>query len=137
MTTPALTPAEHRVLAEKNLDTMRGYGPGSPGYHGLALSAIAHILAAVAEYLEPPPDQGIPGLPAGWRLETQRSRAGSRLWGFMLTAPDGEPASSRYSWSSPETAVAAGIRVARDVHAARYGQPDGSRSPATQEDSHE
>lgn len=114
MTTP-LTPAEHRAQAEASLALLFRYAPSTDMYRNLALSAIAHVLAAVAEYLEPPQAQSVPGLPAGWRLETQQSGTGDRKWAYVLSAPGGNPHFSRYTWSASETALAAGLRAAREI----------------------
>lgn len=112
-TVDRMTPAEHRVKAEEALNAMRIYPPGSDAYHGLVMSAIAHVLVAVAVYLEPPPDPGIPGLPAGWKLDVRQSGIGDHSWGYALSPPDGERVVSRYDWKSSETALAAAVRAAR------------------------
>jgi hypothetical protein len=109
MTTPdPLTPAEHRAKAESCLRQLQNLGPGSLAWHGLAQAAIAHVLAAVAGYLEPPPEPDIPGLPAGWRVTTRENGTGK--WGYSLTAPDRAPAVSRYLWGTSVAALAAGLR---------------------------
>jgi hypothetical protein len=115
MTTPDLTPAEHRALAEKDLDALRTLTPGTAAYSGRALAAIAHALCAVAEYLEPPPAPDIPGLPLGWGLATEQS--GTGMWGYVLTIPDGR------RWSSSGAALVAGLRAA-DLLAAEMGAGD-------------
>lgn len=111
MTTPqGLTPAEHRALAETDLDALSALTPGTTAYSGRALAAIAHALCAVAEYLEPPPAPEIPGLPLGWRLTTGQSETG--MWGYELSVPGREPASNRHRWSSSGAALVAGLRAA-------------------------
>ena len=109
-----MTPADHRAQAEAALDRMRGYAAGTTVYHGLVLSAIAHTLAAVAEYLEPPPVPQIPGLPAGWELDLHQAEAGERKWGYVLRGPDGREYVSRHRWDSSGGALVAGIQAAND-----------------------
>lgn len=106
------TPEEHRAKAEAALDAMQMYQPGAEEYHGLVMSAIAHVLVAVASYLEPPALPEIPGLPDGWRLELEQAKGGSRKWAYMLTAPDGTVASTQHRWDTPQYALAAGVKVA-------------------------
>ena len=112
---PAMTPAEHRAKAEDDLAALWSLDPASPGYHGHVLSAIAHVLAAVAEYLEPPPEQDIPGLPEGWRVTTAQSEKGNRLWGYVLTGPGTGTEHSPYRWGSSASALMAGLRYAGTV----------------------
>lgn len=106
------TPSQHRDLAEQDL-ARRTTAPGTPAYTALTQSAIAHVLAAIAYYLEPPPAPEIPGLPPGWKLETRQSTDGDRLWGYILTSPAGIPDISRYRWGSSDTALTAGLSAAR------------------------
>ena len=112
-----LTPGEHRALAEADIAAMRrNAGPGTPQYHGLALSALAHILSAVAAYLEPPPPPDVPGMPSGWQISIRRSPVNSRFWGYTTTDPDGrEWPASKFQWAEPENALAAGIKHARQI----------------------
>ena len=114
--TRPLTAAEHRAMAEADIARMRHNGdPGDSRYHGLALSALAHVLSAMVSYLEPPPAPGIPGLPDGWEIQVRRSVTGRRLWGFLVTDPAGrEWPPPRSQWGEPENALAAGIRYARE-----------------------
>lgn len=120
-----MTPAEHRAAAEKILDALKTRTAGTPAYASLAQAAIAHTLAAVAEYLEPPPVPDIPGLPLGWRLTTEQSEAGDRLWGYVLTIPgrEGDPVSNRHRWHSSSAALIAGLKHA-DLIAAEMGAGD-------------
>jgi len=105
-----LTPAEHRTIAEKALDALKGTGgPGSMSYHGYALAAIGHVLAAIAGYLEPPPEPDIPGLPLGWRVTVRQGENGNRMWRYELTAPGRAPVVSRYQYKTNVTALAAGL----------------------------
>ena len=122
MTTPARTPAEHREAAERELDALRGYTAGAPSWHGHALCAIAHTLAAVAVYLEPPPEPDIPGLPAGYGLTVGKAADGEQRWGYTLTVPGCAPASTRHLWKSPGAALAAGLQAADEIAA---GDGDG------------
>jgi len=128
MTAPNRTPAEHRALAEKDLDALSALTPGTAAYSGRALAAIAHALCAVAEYLEPPPAPDIPGLPLGWRLTTHQQETGDRKWGFTLTIPGRDPESSRHRWDSSGTALVAGLRqadlIAAEVSAGDYADED-------------
>lgn len=116
MTTPdPLTPAEHRAKAESSLRQLQTLGPGSLAWHGLAQAAIAHVLVAIAGYLEPPPEPDIPGLPLGWRLTTVQSGNGERKWGYELTRPGQNPECSPYRFGSSGTALIAGLRAAEDM----------------------
>lgn len=112
MTVPPLTPAEHRERAEAALRQLESHGPGSLAYHGLAKFAIAHVLAAIAGYLEPPAGPDIPGLPRGWRVTTRQSGSGARKWGYVLTRPGREPECSDYRYRSSFGAVTAGLEYA-------------------------
>lgn len=119
-----MTPEEHRAQAERDLEVMREHSPAEPAYRGLVLSAIAHALLAVGAFLEPPPEPDIPGLPLGWRLETQQSGTGSRFWCYILTRPDQpRPSASRYQWGSSGAALMAGLRAAGE-QAEREGLND-------------
>jgi hypothetical protein len=109
-----MTPEQHRAQAEASLDQMRSLSAGSPAFHGLAQSAIAHVLAAVAAYLEPPPAPQLPGLPPGWEIETRQNRDGEHRWGYVLSGPGWPAFTSRFLWLRPEDALGAGIRRARD-----------------------
>jgi hypothetical protein len=113
MTTTPLTPAEHRAQAETDLAARNGFGPGTETYKSLTLSAIAHVLTAISHFLEPAPEPQVPGLPAGWGIATGQSEAGERKWRYKLAPPAGPFITSRYSWETSETALAAGIRYAR------------------------
>jgi hypothetical protein len=124
MTAPRQTPAQHRAQAEKDLDALRGHNPGDPAYLGLAMSAAAHVWAAVAAYLEPPPAPSIPGLPDGWRLDTRQSPDGDQMWRYELTSPAGRTETSRHLWRSNKTALGAGLAKAQHLTelAARNGR---------------
>jgi hypothetical protein len=113
--TRVLTPAEHRALAEADIRQMRALDdPGAKAYHGLALSALAHVLSAVAAYLEPPPRPHIPGLPEGWNLDVSQGATGK--WRYELHDPSGQEWRPPKSyWSEPETALAAGVGHARQL----------------------
>lgn len=108
-----LTPAEHRAQAEASLDGMSSYAPDEPQYRTLALAAIAHVLVAVAAYLEPPPLPAVPGLPDGWQLAVEQSKGGNRKWSYLLTEPDGTPHYTQHRWETPQYATAAGVAAAR------------------------
>ena len=109
-----LTPAEHRHRAEVDLAAMQQYPPSTESYRGRALSAVAHLLAAIAVYLEPVSAPAIPGLPAGWQILTRQKTDGDQKWGYQLTTPDGSTqAATRCVWRSQEGALAAGISDAR------------------------
>lgn len=111
-----LTPAEHRAAAERELDALRGLTAGAPAWLGHAQAAIAHVLTAVAAYLEPPPVPDIPGLPPGWRLDTKQSEAGQQMWGWILTLPDGrEERSDRHRWGTSAAALTAGLKAADEI----------------------
>lgn len=120
----AKTPAEHRAKAESDLRFLGNYGPGDAAYHGYALSAIARLFAVLVAYLEPQPLPQVPGLPPGWRIETQSrdSESGTR-WAYSLTAPDGTHRESRYLWNTSESALGAGILAAQD-DAGSSGRPE-------------
>jgi hypothetical protein len=117
----ALTPAEHRALAEADLRRMRAMTPGLPAYAALAQSGIAHTLAAIACYLDPDevaePEVRLPG---GQVVRARRSEVGSRLWGYVITGPDGQrPRTSQaYKWGTLETALVAGVAAARAIREA-------------------
>lgn len=137
MTTPPavtpLTPAEHRSRAEADLAAMRQYPPSTESYRGRALSAVAHVLAAIACYLEPPPEPDIPGLPPGWGITTRQKADGDQKWGYQLTAPDGASLPPlRCLWKSQELALAAGISDAKD-RSARAGVLDEDPGPGDSE----
>jgi hypothetical protein len=111
--TGALTAAEHRALAENDMRQMRGISAGSAAYSNLALSAIAHTLAAVAHYLDPDmvtePEVRLPG---GQVVRTRQNNSG-HFWGYIISSPGGEPDQvSRCHWGTPETALAAGAAAA-------------------------
>jgi hypothetical protein len=108
-----MTPAEHRTAAEADLARRNGFPPSTEIYKNLTQSAIAHALTAIAFYLEPQPEPQVPGLPAGWGIATGQSEAGERKWRYKLAPPAGPFITSRYSWETSETALAAGIRYAR------------------------
>lgn len=112
---PPLTPAQHRAQAEANLDALRGLTAGAPAWHGHAQAAIAHVLAAVAAYLEPPPAPDIPGLPEGWRVTTAQSEKGAQLWRYELTGPGLETEFSQYCYGSSGSALVAGLKYAGTV----------------------
>jgi hypothetical protein len=129
MTTPdPLTPAEHRAKAESCLRQLQTLGPGSLAWHGLAQAAIAHVLVAIAGYLEPPAEPDIPGLPLGWRVRTRsrQGRDGEERWGYVLTAPDRAPVTSPYKFGSSVAALAAGLRdpsIPQDTEGNGTGEP--------------
>lgn len=112
---PALTPAEHRALAETDLRRVRGMAAGTPAYSALALSAIAHTLAAVAYYLDPD-DVAVPEvrLPGGRVVRAEQAEGGSRWWRYVITATDSRTVqfTSRYMFSRPEHARTAGTEMA-------------------------
>jgi len=114
-TEPRLTPAGHRARAEADLAARNPrYSPATDTYRALTLSAIAHTLAAIAYYLEPPPVPQVPGLPVGWQIATDQDPAGNHNWGYTLTPPDGrQPLSNRHRWGSSEAALTAGIQLAQ------------------------
>ena len=110
--TGALTPAEHRALAEIDIRQMRGMSAGIAARSSLALSAIAHTLAAVAQYLDPDtvtePEVRLPGGP----VVRARQSDGGHLWGYIISS-HGEPDQvSRCQWGTQETALAAGAAAA-------------------------
>jgi hypothetical protein len=113
----ALTPAQHRAMAEQALDNIANMAPGTSVYGQLTNKAIAHSLLAIATYLEPPPAPEIPGLPKGWKLTTAQSNFGERLWGYTLTVPGRPPASNRHRWKSSSAALVAGLKAAKMIAA--------------------
>ena len=110
-----MTPAEHRARAEQDLAAMQNgqYAPSTETYHGLALSAIAHVLAAVAAYLEPPVVPDVPGLPPGWQIDVSQGTGGDRRWGYKLTGPGDCVIATRRLWLAEEGALMAGISEAK------------------------
>lgn len=132
--TRQLTPAENRTEATKALNRASGIRPGTELYRDLVLTAIAHSLPEIASYLavlttylEPP---RIPGLPEGYKLETVQAEKNNRLWGYVVTAPDGRTIRSRFQWSYSETALKQGIRHAAIDRAATTSASNG-REPGT------
>ena len=125
------TPGEHRALAEKDIALMRGnYEPSDPEWGRLAASAQAHLTAALLEVLAvielnttPPEPLRYPGLPEGYSIEVRTSQPGGSQTkiGYALTVPAGYTITSRYLWDRPETALAAGIRAAREHAAGKEG----------------
>ena len=109
-----LTPAEHRALAELDLARLRAMTAGTPAYSALALSAIAHTLAAVAYYLDP---DDVPAaevrLPGRRVVRARQSQDGERKWDYVITVP-GQPdvTSGRFLWDYERTAIAAGVQAA-------------------------
>jgi hypothetical protein len=122
-----MTPAEHRARAEAALARSAGIDPTTDLCRNLVLTSLAHTLAAVAAYLEPPPVPQIPGLPSGYTLDTRQAPGGERKWAYVLAFPDNEFHATRFRWEASETALAAGIRhAARHAtirHAAQNGDP--------------
>jgi hypothetical protein len=116
-TTAELTPAENRARAAQALRQASGISPATELHRNLLLAAIAHELAAIAVLLEPPPVPQIPGLPAGWKLETAQAEKNNRLWGYILTSPAGRTIRSRFQWGYSETALKQGIRRANELAA--------------------
>jgi hypothetical protein len=114
--TEQLTPAENRIEAARALNRASGVRPGTDLYRDLVLTAIARTLsetatylAVLTTYLEPP---RIPGLPEGYKLETVQAEKNNRMWGYVMTAPDGRKIRSRFQWGYSETALKQGIRNA-------------------------
>lgn len=119
MTTDPLTPAERRELAEQNLEILATLTPGTTAYSGRAQAAIANAILELSSYaetlvkiLEPQPAPEIPGLPPGWRLTTEQSNMGERLWGYTLTIPGRPPLSNRHRWFTSAAALVAGLKQA-------------------------
>jgi hypothetical protein len=132
--TEQLTPAENRAEATKALNRASGIHPGTGLYRDLVLTAIAHslsetatYLATLTTYLEPPQ---IPGLPEGYKLETVQAEKNNRLWGYVVTAPDGRTIRSRFQWGYSETALRQGIRHAAIDRGATAAASNG-REPGT------
>jgi len=111
--TETVTIAQHITQAQADLRTLRSRAPGEAAYHGLAQSAIAHVLTALAILLDGQERPAIPGLPRGYELDTQQAPDGRQTWRYILTGPDKREHASRYMWGSSETALANGIRAAR------------------------
>lgn len=124
-----MTPAEHREQIDHLLYAMYDYKPGDPEYRDLATAAHAHAQALTNAYLDtlvsvltPPPAPGLAGLPDGWTVDVSQAMTGNRKWGYLVTGPDGRaypPAKAQ--WERPETALAAGIRFAREAAAGTEG----------------
>jgi len=115
-----LTPAERRELAETNLQALGTLTAGTTAYNSRALTAVANSLIEISSWLqaltailEPPPVPEIPGLPPDWKITAEQNRAGSKLWGYILTTPDGRELSNRHRWSTYGGAIDAGVRAAR------------------------
>jgi len=109
-------PTENQAMARKALNRATGISPATDLYRDLVLTAIAYTLsdisdamAALTDHLEPP---HIPGLPPGYKLETVQAEKNNRLWGYVVTAPDGRVIRSRFQWGYSETALKQGIRHA-------------------------
>lgn len=118
MTTP-LTPAERRELAETNLQALGTLTAGTTAYNSRALTAVANSLIEISGWLqalvgilEPPPAPDVPGLPMGWKITADQNRSGSRMWGYILTAPDGRELTNRHRWGTYGGAIDAGVRAA-------------------------
>lgn len=109
------TIAEHIAEAESDLDALRQYAPDEAAYRGLALTAIAHALAAIGLTLDGQEKaaQAIPGLPEGYQLTTEQSAGNDRKWRYVLISRDGIAWVSRYKWDSSDTAFVGGLRAAR------------------------
>lgn len=113
--------------AEKDLRASRSRGPAEPAFHGMVVSALAHAttgLLILADAMLTKPQ--IPGLPAGYQVETDQSPADDRKWAYTFTRPDGSRLPSpRHQWDYPETALLAGIRAAQQDFAGP-DEPGGS-----------
>jgi hypothetical protein len=114
-TTTVLTPAENRARAAQAMRRAAGINPGADSYRSLVLTAVYHELAAISLLMEPPPAPQVPGLPIGYTLETIQAEKNNRLWGYVLTTPDGGKIRSRFQWSYSETALKQGIRHASEL----------------------
>jgi hypothetical protein len=146
----ALTPAEHRALAELDLHKTRSMTPGTPAYAGLVQSAIAHsLLGVVGPHLETLVSYMDPGnitepevrLPGGWVIRARQASEGKRQWGYVVTDGGGtEKYASEYRWGNADTALAAGTsatmgetvagvaRAARIARGASSGNGSGAPS---------
>ena len=113
-------PRYHIAEAREILGRLRpdgGIGPGTPMYGNLTQKAIGHALVAIADTLAAILDRiepaAIPGLPAGYDIQTQQTGNGIQNWRYVLAGP-GFAFASRYRWGDSETALTAGIRHARE-----------------------
>jgi hypothetical protein len=136
-----INPADHRVLADADINKMRALGPESPQWDALALSAQAHYFGAVAAYLDvltrvlDPDDvtEAEVRLPGHRTVRAEQSAEGALKWGYVISGP-GEPGqpSSRFVWDSKEAALAAGICAANGVLTASAARGARARARATE-----